>query len=158
LTVASATGAVIATDGGVVSGVGGGSSCGGADVLPNVTGTVATAVLPAVSVARAVIACDPSAYADVSTILLHDTVPAASAYSPRSRLTSTVATAALSEAMPMTGTEPERLAAAAAAGAPTTTDGGVVSGAGCFRTFALAGCASAISAQVAASANASDVS
>jgi hypothetical protein len=75
-TVPLGAGDEIETDGGLVSGGGSGGG-GGGDVgeLLKVTLSVVTAVLPALSVTLAAIACAPSGYDVVSRAKVHEAVP-----------------------------------------------------------------------------------
>src|SRR5262245_50280041 len=107
------------------AGGGGGGGAGGAALL---TWTEAEAddEFPARSVARAVIRCGPSARARVSSETDQLTVPVASWSAPLSNWTSTLASAASSEAVPEIVTVPERVAASA--GDEMATTGAVASG------------------------------
>jgi hypothetical protein len=75
-------------------------------VLLKVRETLALAVRPPLSVARAVTVCAPLGYAAVLTADDQDDVPLARTNAPASTRTSTLETATLSAATPLTGTTP----------------------------------------------------
>jgi hypothetical protein len=124
-TVAPAAGAVIDTDGGVVSAAGGGG--GGGVPFDTVTVTeVAVVLLPAASRAIAVSVCDPLVAVVEFQVVEYGAVVSAALRLPPSSRNWTLATPTLSVAFAETVTlVPDTVAPAA--GAVIDTDGGVVS-------------------------------
>src|SRR5690348_1826140 len=98
------------------------------DVLATETDRVTVEMLPEESVARAVRACVPGAEPDADQVHDQLAVPVAVCQAPESTWTSTLETAALSEAVPLMATEPETVAPAD--GVPKETDGTIVSAGG----------------------------